>query len=95
MISLVDSGKTTNGEVVLLDVRQPASAFYLKDDRKADGTRGEDGTPDIFQVAGYRYDASDGFFTREKDKAVFTLSEMLFSARTADEKAPRVSLNGD
>lgn len=79
MISMVDSGATTNGSVYLLDVRQPPFAYYLKDERKADGTAGSDGIPDIYQMPGFSYDAKTKRFTRSSDKAVFNLSRMLFS----------------
>jgi len=79
MLALVDSGKTTNGEVVLLDARQPPAAFYLKDERTAAGSLGRDGVPDIYQVPGVVYDTKREVFTRQSDKKVFNLSEMLFS----------------
>lgn len=86
MISMVDSGATTNGSVYLLDVRQPPFAYYLKDERKADGTAGSDGIPDIYQMPGFSYDAKTKRFTRSSDKAVFNLSRMLFSPDANDGK---------
>ena len=79
MLALVDSGKTTNGEVVLLDTRQPPVAFYLKDEHTMDGKLGRDGVPDILQVTGFVYNPKNGIFTRQSDNKLFNLSEMLFS----------------
>lgn len=89
MVSLVDSGKTSRGDVYLLDARQPPVAYYLKDERKADGTAGSDGIPDIYQVPGFSYNPKGQLFTRNSDKAVFTLSQMFFSPATNGGKAPR------
>ncbi len=90
MISLVDSGATSNGSVYLLDARQPPAAYYLKDERTAAGRPGSDGIPDIYQVPGFGYDAKTQLFTRNADRAVFTLSQMLFAAAANDGKQPRV-----
>ncbi len=88
MIDLVDSGKTTNGSMVLLDVRQPPVAFFLKDVRRADGTAGADGTPDLFQVSGFQFYPEDRTFTREGQSARFSIGEMLFSPATVAPGAP-------
>lgn len=93
MLRLVDSGATTNGTMVLLDARQPPSAYYLKDERKVDGSKGCDGEPDILQVAGFSYDSRHGVFTRQTDQRTFSLSEMLFSPLSNDGRHPRVVFN--
>lgn len=90
MLTLVDSGATTDGTMVLLDSRQPPTDYYLKDERRADGSRGNDGEPDIFQVAGFTYNPKDGLFTRQADKKQFGLGEMLFSPLSNDGKKARV-----
>ncbi|MDA8106678.1 MAG: rhodanese-like domain-containing protein [Nitrospiraceae bacterium] len=90
MIDLVDSGKTVNGSVVLLDVRQPPAAYYLKDERKSNGTPGSDGIPDIYQIPGFSYNQKDKSFTRTSDKQRFNLSQMLFSKEANDGKSARV-----
>lgn len=89
MLALVDSGMTTNGSLVLLDARQPPAAFYLKDERQADGSAGRDGVPDIFQVPGFIYNHKDEVFTRQSDKKQFSLSEMLFSPAANNGKVAR------
>jgi 3-mercaptopyruvate sulfurtransferase SseA len=93
MISLVDSGKTTNGEMVLLDARQPPAAYYLKDERKANGTPGSDGIPDIYQVTGFIYNEKEKHFMRQADKAVFTLDQMLFLPAANDGASARAPFN--
>lgn len=93
MISLVDSGKTSRGDVYLLDARQPPAAYYLKDDLKADGKAGGDGIADIYQIPGFSYNAKTRLFTRNADKEVFTLSQMFFSPATNDGKRPRTPFN--
>lgn len=93
MLTLVDSGATTNGTMVLLDARQPPADYYLKDERKADGSQGSDGEPDIFQVAGFSYDSRHGVFTRQTDQRAFSLSEMLFNPLSNDDRRPRVVFN--
>lgn len=89
MISLVDNNKTSNGEVYLLDNRQPPAAFYLKDERHKDGAAGGDSVPDLYQIPGFSYNPANKLFTRNSDKAVFSLSEMLFAAAANDGKTPR------
>ncbi len=89
MISLVDSSTTSRGDVYLLDARQPPAAYYLKDERRADATPGSDGIPDIYQIAGFSYNPKNNLFTRDTDKAVFTLSQMLFSPAANDGKSVR------
>lgn len=93
MISLVDNNKTSNGEVYLLDNRQPPAAFYLKDERHTDGAAGSDSIPDLYQVPGFSYNPADKLFTRHADKAVFSLSEMLFAAAANDGKTPRAAFD--
>jgi 3-mercaptopyruvate sulfurtransferase SseA len=93
MISLVDSGKTSRGDVYLLDARQPPVAYYLKDERTANGAAGSDGIPDIYQVPGFSYNPKGKLFTRTSDKTVFTLSQMFFSPTSNDGKAPRAPFN--
>ena len=93
MIDLVDSGKTVNGAVVLLDVRQPPAAYYLKDALKVDGSPGADGIPDIYQIKGFSYNQKDKSFTRASDKQRFNLSQMLFSKETNDGNSARVIFN--
>lgn len=90
MITLVDSGKTTSGEIVLLDARQPPVAYYLKEEHTVKGTLGSDGVPDIFQVPGFVYDAKQAVFTRQSDNKQFNLSEMLFSPVANDGRVARV-----
>jgi 3-mercaptopyruvate sulfurtransferase SseA len=95
MIQMVDSGQTVNGGVLLFDVRQPPVAFYLKDDRKADGSAGKDGVPDLFQVPGFQYHAEGKYFTRQGESTHYTLGEMLFSPRTVAPGSPvRAAFNG-
>ncbi|WP_160295204.1 sulfurtransferase [Geobacter sp. OR-1] len=89
MLALVDSGKTTTGEVVLLDTRQPPVDYYLKDELTVDGKSGSDGVPDIFQVPGFLYDTKRAFYTRQSDNKVFTLSEMLFNPVSSNDEAAR------
>lgn len=93
MLSLVDNGKTSRGEVFLLDTRQPPAAYYLSDGRKEDGASGSDGVPDIMQLKDFSYNPQGGLFTRHSDKAAFNLSQMLFSAASNDGKSPRASFN--
>lgn len=93
MVSLVDSGKTSRGEVYLLDARQPPATYFLKDDRKADGTPGSDGISDIYQTPGFSYNPKTHLFTRFSDKAVFTLSQMFFSPAANDGNVPRALFN--
>jgi len=93
MITLVDNGKTSRGDVYLLDARQPPAAYYLKDERTADGTPGSDAIPDIYQIAGFSFNQKNTLFTREADKAVFTLSQMFFSPAANDGKAPRAGFS--
>ena len=93
MMDLVDSGKTSNGEVILLDVRQPPAAFYLKDLKNATGSQTPDGIPDIYQIEGFSYDPHDQTFTRAIDKERFNLSQMLFSKEAADGKTARLVFN--
>jgi 3-mercaptopyruvate sulfurtransferase SseA len=88
MIQLVDSGRTTNGQVHLLDGRQPPVAFYLKDERKVDGTSGPDGTSDLFQVPGFQYQAEGKYFTRGGETTRFSVGEMLFSPGTVPPGSP-------
>lgn len=88
MIRLVDSGQTADGSMLLLDVRQPPVAFFLKDARKADGATGPDGVPDLLQVPGFRFHPEDRAFTREGQATRFSLSEMLFSPATVPPGAP-------
>jgi len=90
MIDLVDSGKTSNGAVQLLDVRQPPAAFYLKDERNAAGPQKPDGIPDIYQSKGFGYNAQDKTFTRTADGKQFNLSQMLFDKEANDGKTPRL-----
>ncbi len=93
MISLVDNNKTSNGDVYLLDNRQPPAAFYLKDERNKDGAAGSNGIPDLYQVPGFSYNPADKLFTRDSDKTAFSLSEMLFSAAANDGQTPRASFD--
>ncbi len=71
LIDLVDSGKSSNGEVIVLDTRQPPTPFYLTD---AD----DNGIPDIFEVSGYTYSDSTGLFSSPNGD-LLTLSHMLFN----------------
>lgn len=87
LISLVDSGRTAladnnAGKVVVVDTRQPPAAYYFLDNNA-------DGTPDIFQLAGYTYSASTKLFTRNADNVTLTLSEILFKETTP----PRVGFS--
>lgn len=91
MIALVDSGKTTNGDVVLLDARQPPISFYLNDERTGDGTQTKDGVPDILQISGFVYDKNRDVFTRQSDNRQFNLSEMLFSPLANDGTVARAN----
>jgi len=93
MIDLVDSGKTSNGAVYLLDVRQPPAAFYLKDAHNAAGSQKPDGIPDLYQIKGYSYNTQDKLFTRIADKKQFNLSQMMFSKEANDEKTARLVFN--
>ena len=93
MISLVDTNKTSNGDVYLLDNRQPPAAFYLKDERNKDGAAVSDGIPDMFQLPGFSYNPINKLFTRDSDKTVFSLSEMLFAAAANDGKIPRAAFD--
>ncbi len=93
MIDLVDSGKTSNGSVYLLDVRQPPAAFYLKDQLNAAGVQKPDGIPDIYQVEGFSYNPMDKLFTRTADKKQFNLSQMLFAREANDGKTGRLIFN--
>ncbi len=93
MLSLVDSGATSRGEVYLLDARQPPVAYYLKDERTANATAGSDGIPDIYQVPGFSYNPKGQLFTRDSDKAVFTLSQMFFAPAANDGKKTRASFS--
>jgi 3-mercaptopyruvate sulfurtransferase SseA len=93
MISLVDGGDTSNGKVFLLDNRQPSATYYLEDVALGDGKPGADGIPDLFQVPGYRYDPQTKLFTRDGDKSLFTVSEMLFGKGTAGGESPRARFN--
>ena len=88
MIQMVDTGQTTNGQVQLFDVRQPPVAFFLRDERKADGTVGRDGIPDLFQVSGFQYHEGGRYFTREGEAARYSVSEMLFSPKTVPPGSP-------
>ena len=90
VMDLVDSGKTSSGEVQLLDVRQPPAAFYLKDEQNAAGAKKSDGVPDIYQLTGFSYNAQDKLFIRSADKKPFNLSQMLFSQEANDGKTPRL-----
>ncbi len=93
MIDLVDSGRTSNGSVYLLDVRQPPAAFYLKDQLNAAGAQRPDGIPDIYQVEGFIYNPQDKLFTRIADKKQFNLSQMLFAKEANDGKTGRIIFN--
>jgi 3-mercaptopyruvate sulfurtransferase SseA len=93
MIDLVDSGKTTDGSVVLLDVRQPPAAFYLKDAVNAAGEAKPDGIPDLYQVKGFSYNQTAKTFTRTTDKKQFNASQMLFAREANDNKAARAEFN--
>ena len=93
MIDLVDSGKTSNGSVFLLDVRQPPAAFYLKDAHNAVGAQQPDGIPDIYQLKGFSYSPVDKAFTRTIDKQRFNLSQMLFAREANDGKTARLVFN--
>jgi 3-mercaptopyruvate sulfurtransferase SseA len=88
MIDMVDSAQTTNGTVHLLDVRQPPVAFYLKDERQADGRAGADALPDLFQVKGFQFHGEGKFFTREGETTRYSISEMLFSPATVAAGSP-------
>lgn len=93
MIDLVDSGKTSNGDVFLLDARQPPAAFYLKDMKNAAGLQTPDGVPDIYQVKGFNYNKQKQIFTRISDKKSFNLSQMLFSKEANDGKTGRITFD--
>ena len=93
MIDLVDAGKTSNGSVYLLDVRQPPAAFYLKDAVDDTGEQKSDGIPDIYQVKGFSYNQGDNLFTRDADKKQFNLSQMLFAKEASDGKTARLTFN--
>ena len=95
MLQMVDSGNTVNGDILLLDVRQPPVAFFLKDAQKADGSAGMDGIPDLFQVRGFQYHAEGKYFTREGETTQFSISDMLFSSKTVAPGTPvRAPFNG-
>ncbi len=90
MIQMVDSGQTVNGGVLLLDVRQPPVAFFLKGERRADGP-----IPNLFQVPGFQYHAEGKYFTRQGENTHFSISEMLFSPKTVAPGSPvRAPFNG-
>ncbi|MCX5875553.1 MAG: rhodanese-like domain-containing protein [Deltaproteobacteria bacterium] len=93
IMDLVDSGKTSNGSVYLLDVRQPPAAYYLKDAQNAAGSQKSDGIPDIYQIKGFSYKPQDKLFTRTADKKRFNLSQMLFTKEANDGKTPRLIFN--
>jgi 3-mercaptopyruvate sulfurtransferase SseA len=87
LIDHVDSGRTSLADddpnkVVVLDVRQPPTPFYLTD---ADAN----GAPDIFEVADYTYSDATQRFTRASG-GTLTLSELLFQEIDPATGAPRI-----
>lgn len=85
LIDLVDSGKTTNGDVIVLDTRQPPTPFYF-----TDGDNNQ--VPDIFEVPGYSYSDTSKLFTTP-NTSVINLSQMLFNdPNLATQRIPSFSM---
>lgn len=86
LIELVDNGQTTNGDVVVLDTRQPPTPFYFTD---ADDNQ----IPDIFEVPGYTYSDSTTLFTHTATSTTLNLSQMLFNdPNLTDQRIPNFSM---
>ncbi|EAT15048.1 Rhodanese-related sulfurtransferase-like [Desulfuromonas acetoxidans DSM 684] len=95
LIDMVDSGATTNGEVIVLDARQPPTPFYFTDvlDETGAAVAGGNGVGDIYEVPGYTYDASTGAFTNP-DGVTLNLSQMLFNdPHLATQRIPSFSMS--